>query len=216
MNNDSAPQLSSELLRFLEGHDDVKRITVPSGVPVCQSGDICESLFIVLHGQVKVYRPSENGRSLTLYYVGDHESCILTASCILNATPFPAYAKTVTEVEALSIPPQRVIEWLEHKPIWQKYVLSLLSQRMSSLIDLVNALAFKGLDARLSKWLVAQVAMYPHENIQVTHQFVAEELASSREVISRLLKDFEQDGLIELNRGVIKIIDLDALKEGCQ
>ena len=201
------PKLSSGLLSFLEKQETVHKITVPAGVSVCQSGDVCESLVLVLSGQVKVFRPAESGRSLTLYYVNHHESCILTASCILNDTPFPAFAETMTEVTALSIPPSSVKQWLETEPLWRDYVLSLLSQRMGDLIELVNALAFQGLDVRLVDWLLQQ--NLERGEIKVTHQYIAEELASSREVISRLLKELEIQGKVALGRGTIKVLDRD-------
>ncbi|MEE9444671.1 MAG: Crp/Fnr family transcriptional regulator [Cocleimonas sp.] len=208
--NNNESKLSSALLSFLEKQNDVQKVTVPAGVSVCQSGDVCESLVILLSGQVKVFRPAESGRSLTLYYVNHHESCILTASCILNDTPFPAFAETITEVTALSIPPDRVKKWLETEPLWRDYVLSLLSQRMGDLIELVNALAFQGLDVRLADWLL-QHSLEGNE-IKVTHQVIAEDLASSREVISRLLKEFEVQGKVILGRGMIKVLEFDALK----
>ncbi len=194
--------LNSELLAFLHKQDSVQRVTVPADVMVCQSGDACENLVIVLEGQVKVYRPAVNGKSITLYTVNENESCILTASCILNQTPFPAFAVTTSEVKALSVPPENVIAWLEHEPMWQKYMFSLLSQRMVNLIELVDAIAFEPLDVRLKAWLKNRS---DQKNIQITHQQIAEELASSREVISRLLKKFEKEGLIELGRGTIKL-----------
>ncbi len=195
--------LNSELLTFLHQQDSVQRLTVPADVMVCQSGDVCENLVIVLEGQVKVYRPAANGKSLTLYTVNENESCILTASCILNQTPFPAFAVTTSEVKALSIPPKKVIDWLEHIPMWQKYMFSLLSQRMVNLIELVDTIAFESLDVRLKAWLQSRSN---EKIIHTTHQQIAEELASSREVISRLLKSFEREGLIELGRGTIKLL----------
>lgn len=197
------------LLDFLQKQQDVQKIRVPAGVSICQSGDQCESLVILLTGQVKVYRPAASGRSLTLYYVNENESCILTASCILNAMPFPAYAQTVTEVHGLSISPEKVKEWLKTEPLWQQYVFSLLSQRMAKLIGLVNALAFQRLDERLAHWILEQAPS--NGEIITTHQFIAEELASSREVISRLLKEFEQDKFIKLGRGSITVLNRDAL-----
>jgi len=195
--------LDPSLLSFLQQQHSVKSIIVPVDVIVCKSGDVCENLVIVLEGQVKVYRPSVNGKSLTLYTVNKNESCILTASCILNQTLFPAFAVTTTEVTALSIPPDKVIDWLEHEPRWQKYMFGLLSQRMINLIELVDTIAFEPLDVRLKAWLKDQ----SYKNIiQITHQQIAEDLASSREVISRLLKKFEKEGLIELGRGTIKVI----------
>ena len=202
--------LDSSLLSFLQRQEGVQTITVPADTTVCQSGDVCESLVIVLEGQVKVFRPAASGRSLTLYYVNAHESCILTASCILNQTPFPAFAVTMTEVEALAIPPEKVLDWLEREPMWQKYMFGLLSQRMINLIELVDSIAFETLDVRLVEWLLAQADKQP---IQTTHQQIAEDLASSREVISRLLKKFEHNGLIELGRGTIQIINIDTLEK---
>ena len=208
---DMHPVISSELLQFLQQQQGVRKITVPAGVSVCQSGDVCESLVLVLSGQVRVFRPAESGRRLTLYYVNNHESCILTAACILNETPFPAFAETVSEVSALSIPPARVKQWLATEPLWRDYIFSLLSQRMGDLIELVNALAFQGLDSRLAKWLLQQ--SINASTIPITHQTIAEELASTREVISRLLKDFEEQGAIILGRGSIKVINRTLLGE---
>jgi len=202
--------LDTPLLSFLQHQEGVQTITVPADTMVCQSGDVCENLVIVLEGQVKVFRPAANGRSLTLYYVNAHESCILTASCILNQTPFPAFAVTTTEVKALAIPPEKVLDWLEREPMWQKYMFGLLSQRMINLIELVDSIAFETLEVRLAEWLLAQV---DNQAIQTTHQEIANDLASSREVISRLLKKFEHDGLIALGRGTIQISNIDALEK---
>jgi len=210
--------LPPALLGFLQQQPQVQKIQVPAATTICQSGDQCESLVIILAGRVKVYRPAASGRSLTLYYVNENESCILTASCILNSMPFPAFAETMTEVQGLSVPPDSVKAWLKTEPLWQQYILGILSKRMAGLIELVNALAFQGLDERLAQWLLGQPSagvldgssnnnLDNNNEIKVTHQFIAEELASSREVISRLLKEFEMQKFIQLRRGTIKIID---------
>ena len=195
--------LNRELVDFLKQQGTTQALTVPVDTMVCQPGDMCGSLVVVLEGQVKVYRPALNGRSLTLYTINKNESCILTASCILNQTSFPAFAVTTTEVKALAVPAQQVTDWLEHDSRWQKYMFGLLSQRMITLIELVDAVAFEPLDVRLEAWLES----HAHQNvIQTTHQKIAEELASSREVISRLLKKFEQEGLLILGRGTITLL----------
>lgn len=209
--------LSEPLLTFLKQQPEVKEIVVPAGMPVCQSGDRCQSLVIVLKGRVKVYRPAANGRSLTLYHINDNESCILTASCILNDMPFPAFAETTAEVKGLSIPLVLVKRWLEEEPLWQRYLFGLLSHRMAELIELVNALAFEGLDSRLAKWLMEQDNSCRNQSlgdclIRTTHQCIAEELASSREVISRLLKEFESEGAIKIGRGTIQVLQRSKLE----
>ncbi len=210
-----ATQLPLALLAFLKHHKEVSEIRVPPDSQICQAGDRCDSLVIVLQGSVKVYRPDANGHSLTLYHVHQGESCILTASCILNEMPFPAYAKTTTEVLGLSVPPSMVTQWLNSEPLWQKYIFSMLSTRMADLIELVNALAFKGLDSRLVQWVREQVSRSGSFVINTTHQNIADDLASSREVISRLLKDFEMRGAIKLGRGTIEVLDQDALDGFC-
>jgi len=211
--------LSPALLSFLQKQDAVREVAVPKGTMICQSGQECNSLVILLEGQVKVFRPAPNGHSITLYYVNESESCILTASCILNTMPFPAFAKSVTDVRGLAIPPEKVREWLSYEPLWQEYIFGLLAQRMASLIDLVNALAFQGLDERLASWILEQLppvsdgqdASNQQCIIHTTHQSIAEELASSREVISRRLKEFEQRGWIVLGRGYIQLMDRSSL-----
>ncbi len=195
--------LNSILLSYLKNQETVQTITVPADVMVCQSGDICENLVIVLKGQIKIFRPAANGRSLTLYHINKNETCVLTASCILNHSPFPAFAITTTEVQALSIPHEKVIDWLEHEPMWQKYMFGLLSQRMIGLIELVDTVTFESLDVRLEAWLQAHA---DQQIIHTTHQQIAEELASSREVISRLLKKFENNGTVVLGRGTITVL----------
>ena len=206
-----ATQLPLALLSFLKKHKAVKEVTVPAGSAICQAGDRCDSLVIVLQGSVKVFRPDATGRSLTLYHVYANESCILTASCIINEMPFPAYAETTTDVLGLVVPPALVRQWLKDEFLWQQYILSMLSNRMADLIELVNALAFHGLDTRLTTWLKEQLNSGNSTLIQTTHQRIADDLASSREVISRLLKDFEGRGLIRLGRGTIEVLDLGGL-----
>lgn len=205
-----SPEIPPLLLAFLQNQQEITKIKVPAGVTIAQSGEHCQNLVIVLSGRVKVYQPAVSGRSLTLYYIRDNESCILTASCILNTMPFPAYAETITEVQGLSVPSDKVQEWLETEPLWQQYVFNLLSKRMAGLIELVNALAFQDLDKRLADWLLGQSLI--SDEIKVTHQFIADELASSREVMSRLLKEFENEGLIQLGRGSIRILNPDTLR----
>lgn len=193
-------------LDFIRQQSNVKEITAPAGTIICNTGDECQNLIILLEGQVRVYRPAEDGRSITLYHIGEGESCILTASCILNTSAFPATAVVEKDARGLAIPAKNVYDWLKTEAVWQQYIFALLSQRMGDLICLVDALAFHNLEARLTHWLLEHAQH--SQLIQTTHQAIAEELASSREVISRLLKEFERAGSIQLGRGEIKILQL--------
>ncbi|BCG65336.1 MAG: CRP/FNR family transcriptional regulator, anaerobic regulatory protein [Methyloprofundus sp.] len=190
---------------FLLKQPQVKKVSVPSGTIISNLGDRCDNFIILQKGLVRVYRPAEDGRAITLYHIGAGESCILTASCILNSQVFPAIAEIEQDAEGLIVSTQQMLHWLKTEPQWQQFIFSLLSQRMADLISLVDALAFRRLDSRLAAWLLEKSAT--SQKISITHQIIAEELASSREVISRLLKEFERNQLIKLSRGKIEIID---------
>ena len=192
-------------VEFVLKQSEVTKVSAPAGTIIYGLGDQCEHFIILQKGQVRVYRPGDDGRAITLYHVGEGESCILTAACILNTQTFPAIAEVEQDVQGLAIPTAQMIDWLKSETDWQQYIFSLLSQRMSELISLVDALAFRNLDVRLANWLIEHSSK--SSKIRITHQVLAEELASSREVISRLLKEFEREGLIKLGRGEIEIID---------
>lgn len=199
MNNQQAP------FEFLLQQSEVTKISAPTGTILSSIGAPCHNFIILQQGLIRIYRPAGDGRSITLYHVGEGESCILTASCVLNTQPFPAIAKIEKNAEGLVLPAKQIHLWLKTEPQRQQYIFFLLSQRIEDLIHLVDALAFRHLDVRLAKWLSE------HSNhskiIPTTHQIIADDLASSREVISRLLKEFERDRIIKLSRGVIEIID---------
>ncbi|PHS31380.1 MAG: hypothetical protein COA95_06160 [Methylophaga sp.] len=200
-------ELSAPLDFLLQHH--VEEITAPAGTIIASPGDICQNLIVLLEGQVRIYRPAEDGRSITLYNVGKGESCTLTASCILNTTAFPAIAKVEKDAKGFVISAKQVQKWLKTEPIWQNYMFSLLSQRIVALISLVDALAFQNLDVRLAYWLLDH--SQSQSIINTTHQRIADDLASSREVISRLLKEFEVNGCLNLARGYVELINREKL-----
>jgi CRP/FNR family transcriptional regulator len=193
------------ILDFLKEKTAVTRgVTVPRGAMVCMPGDLCKNLVIVESGNLRVYKPGADGRSVTLYHIGPGESCILTAGCILNNKPFPAIAETLTEVSGIAVPSGQVKQWLHDSETWRDYLFNLLAGRLEGVVELVNAVAFQRLDQRLGAWLLQNT---PGEVLEATHQRIADELGSTREVISRLLKEMEREGILTLARGSIRIQD---------
>lgn len=192
---------------------EVKHVQLPPAHFVCLEGQACSSLALVLSGTVRVYKSGGSGRELTLYRIERGGSCVLTASCILNRRQFPAHAVTETDVEAIVIPAATFSRWVAHYPEWQQYVFQLFSERLEAVIEVVEEVAFRRLDARLADHLLHM----SHETdkpdgLHITHEAVAADLGSSREVISRLLKDFEREGLVSLSRGRIRLCDRAALQ----
>ena len=201
-----------ELFPFLSGEsfEDLVLSRLPAGQYVARQGEECSRFGLILSGSLRVYKLSENGREVTLFRVGAGESCILSASSILSDAPFPASAVAETDVLALMIEPMALRQRLADRESWRNYVFGLLAQRMTSVMSLLEDVAFGRLDQRLARHLLANAD--PGRAVRATHQAIATELGSSREVVSRILKDFEKQGLISITRGRIDVVNADGLR----
>ena len=162
-------------------------------------------------GAVRVYKSGETGREITLYRLQAGDSCILTASCILNNQLFPAFAVAESDIEALLIPRNVFKLWVNQHEEWRQYVFDLVYQRLQDVITLVEEVTFGRLDSRLAAHLLSRKAGIEGDTITTTHEAIAFDLGSSREVISRLLKEFEHQGFLELGRGTVHLLDIPAL-----
>ncbi len=191
--------------------DAAAKVTIPPGQFICMEGDQCGQLPLVMSGRARVYKSGEQGREITLYRLETGESCILTAACIASAHAFPAFAVTETEVEALVIPAPSFHAWLTRHEAWRAYVFELLWKRLANVIAVVEEVTFRRMDARIAGYLVER-SEASNGVIETTHESIADELGTAREVVSRILKDFEHDDRVSLSRGAIRITDLDALQ----
>ena len=185
---------------------------IPAGRDVFTEGDPAEAIALLISGEVRVYKIGETGREITLYRFGLGQSCILTANAILSRKAFPAIATVEQEAEAVIIPADVFRDWVSRYDLWRDFVFDLLSQRLSSVMALVDEVAFRRMDARVAAFLLQRGR---RENpIPVTHQEIAADLGSSREVVSRILEDFVGRNLIRLARGAVEVLDFPAL-EAC-
>jgi len=197
------PQLLREL-RELTSH-----VRIPPGRDVFAEGDGVEAMALLLSGAVRVYKVAETGREITLYRFGEGESCILTANAILSQQTFPAIATVEREAEAVLIPAAVLRNWVRRYEPWREFLFGLLAQRLAAVIELVEEVAFRRLDVRIAGLLLAY-SRRGHA-ITITHQQIAAELGSSREVVSRVLAHLADEGLIRQSRGSITILDAQAL-----
>ncbi len=182
---------------------------IPAGHDVFVEGDIADAIALLISGVVRVYKIGETGREITLYRFGNGESCILTANAILSEQNFPAIATVENDAEAVMIPAETFRDWVRRYDLWREFVFDLLSERLSSVMAIVEEVAFHRMDERVAKFLSDRLGQ--SESIQITHQEIAAELGSSREVISRILEDFSALGIISVSRGAIKVLDRDNL-----
>ncbi len=185
---------------------------VEPGEVLYRDGDECTHLPLVISGELILTKYGESGRAITLYRIEDGESCILSTLSIVNAEAFPAEAVSRSLSALLLIPAGILRQLIDRDTTWRNYVFSIYHRRLSGLIGLIEEVVFGKLDLRLAE-LLLELGSGGDATVRTTHQELAEELGSSREVVSRLLKDWERRGLVELRRGHVGIRDQRGLKK---
>jgi len=176
--------------------------TVSPGTRLYWEGDACSHIAFVLEGEIRVFKTSDSGREITLYLIGPGETCILNASCIFSGQGYPADAVTLTDVRMLLLPATVFQDLVNTYPVFRSFVFSLLSDRLITVFQLIEELVFGNLEERIMDYLVEK----SEDNVlSATHQVIANDLGTSREVVSRLLKDLERQGKLMLGRGRITI-----------
>ena len=195
----------AHLERFLESgtpvHLDAEQF-------VFRPGDSCESFLILLNGSIRVQLISEEGKEVTLYRIGPGGSCVLTTSCLFSSEHYPAEAIAETDIEALAFSRELFEQTVELSTHFRRFVFDGFSQRLARVIGRMEELAFTSIDYRLAK---ALVDLHERDQTQVTHNELAVELGTAREVVSRHLKKMEARGLIALGRGQVTVLDLPEL-----
>ena len=183
---------------------------IPAGHDVFVDGDRVDGIALLLSGVVRVYKIGETGREITLYRFGLGQSCILSANAILSQKSFPAIATVEEDAEAVMIPAQVFREWVNKYDLWREFVFDLLSDRLSTVMAVVDEVVFRRMDRRIASLLLNQARV--QNPMRITHQEIAAELGSSREVVSRILEDFSREGLVEAGRGTLEVLDLEGLE----
>lgn len=181
-----------------------RRVALPEGARAFEPGQAADAFLVVLAGSVKVQLTGENGREIVLYRVSAGESCVLTTSCLLASEPYAAEAICESDVVALAVPRSGFRHLLDTVPGFRDALLSAYAARVSDLILTIEDTRFRRVDARLAALLLSGTGRGP---LAATHQALATELGSAREVVSRILKRYERAGLISLSRGMIEIKD---------
>lgn len=180
--------------------------TVAAGALLFDEQQPCQGFPFVLSGAIRVLKLASNGRELPLYEVLPGESCIITASCLLGRSDYRARGVTVGET-TLRLLPSEEFDRLLASPPFRRFVFGLFHERLAELIRLVEEVAFRKLDQRLAMRLLGRGRI-----VRLTHQQLADELGSVREMVSRLLKDFAQQGWVRQGRNEIEILDAAALR----
>lgn len=196
--------LSNALLERLKTEGTIKKFS-PDAV-IIEENDYIKNVPIVLSGSIKVFKQDEDGREILLYYINPGESCVMSflgAAC--NGTS-KIRAVVEEQAEVLMLPVHKAIDLIRDNPAWLEFIFQLYNRRFEELLDVVNAIAFTKVDQRLLDFLKTKAKMSRSNEINITHQQVADELGTAREVVSRLLKQLEKENIIALSRNKITVL----------
>jgi CRP/FNR family transcriptional regulator len=202
------------MLRKLSGTDQADLLAtasvmhLPAGTVVFDENQPCQGFPLLLSGSIRVIKTAPNGRELQLYQVMPGESCILTSSCLLGHARYNARGIAEQALEMVLLPTATFQILTSTQEAFRSYVFHLFSDRLTGLMQLVSAVAFQKLDQRLANLLISKA-----NPIRTTHQALADELGSAREMVSRLLKGFAEQGWVKLGREQIDVTDAAALKK---
>jgi len=176
-------------------------LEAPSGTLMFEASSPCRAFPMLLRGSIRVAKTAENGRELLLYRVTPGESCILTSSCLLGNAVYPARGVAESDLSGIVLPKEVFEGLVEQSPAFRDYIFGMFASRLSDLMLLVEEVAFRRLDQRLAGILLSKGEPLIH----ITHQGLADELGSAREIVSRLLKNFEEQGWVALGRQQIRL-----------
>jgi CRP/FNR family transcriptional regulator len=205
-----------DLYPVLQGLDEAGReqvlatealaLSVPAGTTLFEEGQPCRGFPMVLSGCVRVARGSPGGRHLELYSVSPGELCVVSTSCLFGSAPLSAHGQTTEATELVLLSPAGFARWSTDEG-FRRFVFGVFADRLADLMALAEAVAFQRLDQRLAHALLGH-----GEVVRVTHQALADELGTVREIVTRLLKRFERAGWVLLSRERIQLVDPAALR----
>lgn len=186
---------------------EAKQVVIPARTMVIRKGAPCDGLLLLYKGTICVRQVSEKGREIVLYRIGPGDISILALASLVDGCQYPAEAIAETEVAGFSIPIPLFQKALDGSKDFRNYILSIMAKRLRELIMLVEDIAFERLDARLAQLLSKLFKEKDTSSLGITHEALAVELGTTREVISRLLKDIEKKkGCVKLHRGRIELV----------
>lgn len=191
---------------------EIKQIGIPrkiaQGEQMMDIGDTISHMPLVVDGAIKILREDENGDDLLLYFIEKGDTCAMSFACCMGDHKSEIRAVAENDTYLYMIPAGQMETWMGKYPSWRRYILDSYHTRMMELMETVDNLAFLNMDQRLLKYLQDKAKVTHTDEIQTTHQAIAYDLHTSRVVVSRLLKQLEREGKIEMQRNMIKILDL--------
>lgn len=203
-------KLTQEQQRALS--DAVVQMNFPAGTIVHNGSLDCMGVLVVCSGQLRSYILSDEGREITLYRLFDHDICLFSASCVMRNIEFEVIIEAEKDAQAFVIPPQVFGKLMEESVVFSNYANELMSSRFSEVMWLMEQVMWKRFDQRLADFLVQESQLEGTTVLKITHERIANHLGTAREVVTRMLRYFQSEGMVKLTRGAVTLTDLKRLQ----
>lgn len=184
-----------------------------SGESMKAGSDLCSGLFLIRSGQVRTYIISESGKEITLYRLFERDVCIFTASCMMKNIAFEVQIEVEKDTQAYLIPTSVFKKLSEESLPVQNFTNQIMASRFTDVIWILEQALFMSFDKRLANFLMDQMVIEASDTLSITHEKIANHLGTAREVVTRMLKYFHNIGIVDLNRGTIKILNRGKLEQ---
>lgn len=198
------PSFSTQLIEAID--QNANEQFIPAGTVIMRTGQYIKNTMLVISGKVKIYREDEDGGEFFMYYLQPGQACAISMICATKQETSAIMAKVVEDAEVLMIPLHLMEKWMAQYRSWYAFVIETYRDRFEEVLLVIDNIAFKAMDERLAFYLQRHSEACQCQDIKLSHQEIATELNTSREVISRLLKKMEQRGLVRLHRSHVELV----------
>ncbi|MFV7236005.1 MULTISPECIES: Crp/Fnr family transcriptional regulator [Flavobacterium] len=198
------PSFSNELVKDIEANATIQ--SFKAGDVIMRTGQYIKNTVLVISGKIKIYREDENGGEFFMYYLQPGQACAISMICATKNEKSQIMAKVVEDVELIMIPLPLMDKWMMQHRSWYEFVIGSYRSRFEEVLEVIDSIAFRAMDERLEFYLKRHADACGCKELKLSHQEIASELNTSREVISRLLKKMEQCGLVILHRNNIELL----------
>ena len=193
--------------------DSADFLKVKAGTVVHNGSMDCLGLLLIQSGQLRVYTLSSEGREITLYRLFDHDICLFSASCVMPNIQFEVIIEAEKDAEMWVLPSCLFKDLMEESAVVANYANQLISSRFSEVMWLMEQIMWKSFDKRLASFLLEESVLEDSTSLKITHEKIANHMGTAREVVTRMLRYFQSEGMVKLTRGTVEIVDEAALED---
>jgi CRP/FNR family transcriptional regulator len=198
------PSFSTELVKDVDANASIQ--SFKAGDIIMRTGQYIKNTVLIISGKIKVYREDENGGEFFMYYLQPGQACAISMICATKNEKSQIMAKVVEDVELIMVPLPLMDKWMMQHRSWYEFVIDTYRSRFEEVLEVIDSIAFRAMDERLEFYLKRHADVCGCKELKLSHQEIASELNTSREVISRLLKKMEQRGIVALHRNNIELL----------